>query len=69
MSLGRRQQERQAEFWVATHDLAGGPGHVFYDRLNKLLAEAGFDRFVEDLCEPYYEDQLQTYYSRIIMTC
>ena len=56
MSLGRRQQERQAEFWIATHDLAGGPGHVFYDRLNTLLDEAGFDRFVEGLCEPYYQE-------------
>lgn len=42
MSLGRRKPERQAEFWVATNDLAGGPGHVFYDRLNQLLDEAGF---------------------------
>lgn len=56
MSLGRRKQERQGEFWVATHDLAGGPGHIFYDRLNKLLDEAGFDPFVEDLCEPYYKE-------------
>jgi len=30
------------------------PGHVFYDRLQKLLAEAGFDVFVEETCEPYY---------------
>ena len=29
MSLGRRKQERQAEFWVATHDLAGGPGQAW----------------------------------------
>lgn len=55
MSLGRRKTERQAEFWVATQDLAGGPGHIFYDRLNQLLDEAGFDRFIEELCEPYYE--------------
>lgn len=55
MSLGRRKTERQAEFWVATGDLAGGPGHLFYDRLNRLLDQAGFDRFVEELCAPHYE--------------
>lgn len=54
MSLGRKKSERQAEFWVATADLSGGPGHVFYDRLNTLLDEAGFDKFVEELCRPFY---------------
>lgn len=54
MSLGRRTSERQGEFWIATADLAGGPGHVFYDRLNKLLDEAGFDKFAEELCGPFY---------------
>jgi transposase len=54
MALGRRQEERQQEFWVATQDLAQTPRHVFYDHLNRLLAEADFDRRVEDLCEEYY---------------
>ncbi|MBI5758621.1 MAG: transposase [Planctomycetales bacterium] len=51
--LGRRLQEQQ-ELWVATTDLVRGPGHALYEKLNELLAEAGFDRWVEDLCEPYY---------------
>jgi len=51
--LGRRPQEQQ-ELWVATTDLVRGPGHALYEKLNELLAEAGFDRWVEDLCEPYY---------------
>ncbi len=54
MALGRRNEERQQEFWVATQDLAQTPRHVFYDQLNRLLAEADFDRRVEDLCEEYY---------------
>ena len=29
---------------------------MFYDRRNKLLAEAGFDLFVEPLAEPCYAD-------------
>jgi transposase len=54
MALGRRNEERQGEFWVATQHLPTSPGHVFYDKLNRLLAEAGFDEWVEALCEPYY---------------
>ncbi len=54
MGMGRRQQDRQQEFWVATAALASVPQHVFYDKLNQLLGEAGFDRFVEKLCEPFY---------------
>lgn len=54
MALGRRNDERQGEFWVATQRLPSSPGHVFYDKLNGLLAEAGFDAWVESLCEPYY---------------
>ncbi|MBB4200462.1 transposase [Rhodoblastus sphagnicola] len=30
------------------------PGHAFYDRLNKLLSDAGFDAFVEEVCKPFY---------------
>ncbi len=30
-------------------------GHIFYRKLNQLLAEHGFDRFIEDLCLPFYE--------------
>lgn len=56
MSLGRRKEERQREFWVATQDLAQTPRHVFYEQLNGLLAEADFDRRVEDLCEAYYAE-------------
>ncbi len=53
MALGRRNAERQGELWVATQELAQSPGHVFYDKLNRLFAEAGFDAWVEDLCEPH----------------
>lgn len=54
MALGRRNEERQSEFWVATGHLPMAPGHVFYEKLNGLLAEAGFDEWVEAVCEPYY---------------
>jgi len=54
MAMKRMSEERQEVFWIEA-DEAAGPRHVFYDRLNKLLAEAGFDRRVEELCRPYYQ--------------
>jgi len=40
--------------WVPTTELPRSPGHPFYERVNRVLAKAGFDRFVEDLCRPHY---------------
>ena len=54
MSLRRRNTEKQRELWIETGSVAKARGHVFYERLNGLLADSGFDRFVEDLVEPYY---------------
>jgi transposase len=56
MGMGRRPAQRQADLFVATTDLPQSPGHVFYEKLNQLLAEAGFDAHAEDLCRPYYAD-------------
>ena len=53
MAMGARENEQQ-ELWVATQDLPKSPGHPFYERLNRILSEAGFDRKVESWCEPYY---------------
>ena len=49
MALGRRKEDRQQEMWVSTTDLPKSVGHAFYVKLNKLLADAGFDEFVEEL--------------------
>jgi transposase len=54
MGLGRRNDERQGELWIPTPNLPVSPGHAFYVKLNELLAEGGFDAWVEELCEPYY---------------
>lgn len=54
MAMKRRETTRQQELWVRTDDVAKAPGHVFYDRLNGLLHDAEFDRFVEDLVEEFY---------------
>jgi transposase len=56
VGMGHQPTERQADLWAVTTDLPQSPGHAFYDKLNGLLAEAGFDSYAEDLCRPYYAD-------------
>jgi transposase len=53
MALGR-QGERQADLMIGWGELPRSPGHAFYDRLQTILVEAGFDRFAEAECAPYY---------------
>ena len=42
--------------FLPAQSIARGPGHPFYTKLNAVLAEAGFDAFVEGLCAPYYKE-------------
>ena len=53
MALGR-QGERQTDLVVGWAELPRSPGHAFYDRLQAVLIEAGFDAFAEAQCVPYY---------------
>lgn len=55
--MGKRKR-RQDDMWVATSDLPKSPGHPFYQRLNRVLDEAGFDRFAEKRCEEFYGGQV-----------
>ena len=57
MAMGRRQ-EKQGGFWIATQDLPSSPGHPFYQQLNKLLDESGFDGFCEAQCERFYAEKM-----------
>jgi transposase len=58
MAMGRRNVEQQKELWMLASQAPRSPGHVFFQKLNEVLAEAGFDRWVETLCRPYYADKL-----------
>jgi transposase len=42
--------------FIPTAQVAAGPGHPFYTKLNAVLAEADFDAFAEKLCMPYYKE-------------
>lgn len=57
MALGRCGGERQEALWIPTAAVARGPGHPFYDKLNEVLGEVGFDRWVEERCRAYYAEQ------------
>jgi hypothetical protein len=54
----RRGRQRQEDLWVATAALARPASHPFYERLNRILEECGFDEFVEKICQPFYADRL-----------
>ena len=43
---------------VTTADLPTSAGHPFFERLNRVLEEAGFDAFVEGLCAVFYASRL-----------
>jgi len=60
MAMGRRAQRRrrQAKFWIAQTELPRTAGHPFYERLNQVLAERGFDEFVEGQCERFYAETM-----------
>ena len=47
MAVGRSAAERQEELFIAHDRLPKSVGHVFYQRLNKLLWEA------DDAIDPY----------------
>src|SRR5438876_9394601 len=60
MAMGRRAEQRQAqeEFWIAHTQWPRTVAHPFYQRLNQLLEERGFDEFVEGQCERFYAEAM-----------
>ena len=48
MSMGQ-QKDRQGDLMVGWAEMPRSPGHVFYDRLQSVLIEGGFDGFAEAL--------------------
>ena len=53
--MGKRPTARQeSPLWVRTADLPTSARHPFFERLNRVLEEAGFDAFVEQLCAVFY---------------
>ena len=44
MAMGQ-QEDRQGDLMVGWPEMPRSPGHVFYDRLQSVLIEGGFDGF------------------------
>lgn len=57
MALGRKGPQQET-LWIPTKDVARSPGHPFYEQLGVVLNQAGFDRFVEDQCAPFYAKKM-----------
>ena len=46
MAMGKEPAARQGSpMWVSAADLPKSAGHPFYERLNRVLKESGFDAF------------------------
>ncbi len=53
MGMGQKRR-RQESLWIATQELPQTKGHVFYERVNRILEEDEFDPFVESACQKFY---------------
>ena len=59
MAMGRRaKQRRQETLWIAHTELPRTVAHPFYEQLNRLLEERGFDDFVEGQCARFYPERM-----------
>jgi transposase len=56
MAMGKRR-ERQESLFVMAEGLPKSAGHPFYRKLNELLAEANFDRWIEKRCQQFYQQE------------
>jgi transposase len=57
MAMGTRR-EQQEGLWIPSCTLARPTSHPFYERLNELLAQHDFDRFVESKCQRFYASKM-----------
>jgi transposase len=57
MAMGKKRDRQQA-LWIATTELPRTRGgHVFYDRVNEILKDHGFDEFAEKECCRFYKSE------------
>jgi transposase len=56
MAMGKREGEQEDLF--VTHQQLRSQSHPYYRAVNRVLAERGFDRFVEQLCAKFYAKKM-----------
>ena len=54
MAMGKRAAETQSELFITHEHLPRSQGHPFYEALNRVLRDRGFDNHVEQLCQKFY---------------
>lgn len=54
MPKGKRETSRKDELFIMPGRLLKSLAHAFYVKLNQLVAEVEFDRWIKAPCEPYY---------------
>lgn len=57
MAMGRSEAV-QDDLMTTWAEMPRAPGHAFYDRLQTLLQDSGFDAFVEEVCKPFYAPRM-----------
>lgn len=58
MAMGKRSRERQQILWISHEQVPRSLGHPFYQAVNEVLRQAGFDDFVESQCAACYHERL-----------
>src|SRR5262245_27114347 len=56
MAMGKRRA-RQQPLWIPAGQLPRTRGHIFYDRVNEILAKEKFDEFAEKECVGFYKSE------------
>ena len=56
MGDGRARQKQEEMFYAS--EVARAPGHPFYEALNGVLKQAGFDAYCEERCRKFYHEKL-----------
>ncbi|MCY4597684.1 MAG: transposase [Bryobacterales bacterium] len=57
MAMGTREPG-QIPMFLTPDQLPEAPTAPFFDKLNELLAQMGFDAYVEQLCRPFYAERM-----------
>jgi hypothetical protein len=56
MGMGtRRRRHRQERLWISHNELANGPAHPFYKRVNELLETERGERQIPLGCGSFWE--------------
>jgi len=58
MAMGKRKRERQETLWIPKGEIPTPPAHPFYQRLDSVLRQHGFDDFVEQICTKFYAPEM-----------